>query len=226
MSKVLFKNPWFLFVLIPLVAVSLLSFFLVNKRFRYKRQKVASLVMGIIIAINASLLLAGMSVKKVEKNAKNEVLFLVDASASMKHKKEEVKQRIKDIMDSTPENVKFGLSIFGNDYRNLAKIGSDRDEILQRLYSDYELSDNTTNLEKAFQEGTKEFKSLANGKVLMMTDGLETDGSIYSVMSTYLGKGLKLDVLIINSNYSGKETAITGVREPNNLVKINEINNS
>lgn len=224
MSKVLFKNPWFLFALIPLVAVSLLSFFLVNKRFRYKRQKVASLVMGIIIAINASLLLAGMSVKKVEKNAKNEVLFLVDASASMKHKKEEVKQRIKDIMDSTPENVKFGLSIFGNDYRNLAKIGSDRDEILQRLDSDYELSDNTTNLEKAFQEGTKEFKSLANGKVLMMTDGLETDGSIYSVMSTYLGKGLKLDVSIINSNYSGEETAITGVREPNNLVKINEIN--
>ena len=77
MTKVIFKNPWLLFVIIPLIAISLLAFFLVNRRFRYKREKVATLVLGLIIAVNASFLLAGMTVKKVEKNTNNEVLFLV-----------------------------------------------------------------------------------------------------------------------------------------------------
>ncbi len=224
MTKVIFKNPWFLFVIIPLIAISLLAFFLVNRRFRYKREKVATLVLGLIIAVNASLLLAGMTVKKVEKNTNNEVLFLVDASASMKHKKEEVKQRIKNIMENTSSKVKFGLSVFGSDYRNLSKIASDRDGILNALDGDYGLNDNTTNIEKAFQESVKEFKNLTTSKVVMLTDGLETDGSMYSVMSSYLAKGMKLDVSIINTNYFGNETAITGVIEPSNLVKINEVN--
>ena len=77
-----FLNPWFLLLLVPAFGLTLLSYFRLNKRYRFTRNRVASIVLHLIIMVLSISVLAGMTFNYFKPNTENEVILLVDASYS------------------------------------------------------------------------------------------------------------------------------------------------
>ena len=58
-----FVNAWWLLLLIPAIGLTLLSYFRLNKRYRFTRNRIVSVTLHIIIIILAITLLSGMTLE-------------------------------------------------------------------------------------------------------------------------------------------------------------------
>ena len=90
-----FENPWLLLLWIPAAAIVLYSFFRVAKKFRCTRNRVISLVLGMVAATACAAMAAGLGFSYMEANDKNELILLVDASFSNRESKEKKDQFVK-----------------------------------------------------------------------------------------------------------------------------------
>ena len=75
-----FTNAWWLLLLIPAVALTLGSYFKLNKRYRFTRNRIVSIAMHMVIMFLSILLLAGMTVEYYTPDTETEVVLLVDTS--------------------------------------------------------------------------------------------------------------------------------------------------
>ena len=73
-----FTNAWWLLLLIPAVALTLGSYFKLNKRYRCTRNRIVSIVMHLVIMLLAILMLAGLTLDYYTPNTEKEVILLVE----------------------------------------------------------------------------------------------------------------------------------------------------
>ena len=81
--RVNFTNAWWLLLLIPAFALTLISYFKLNKRYRFTRNRIVSIVMHLVIMVLSIALLAGMTAEYYIPNTETEVLLLVDYSYTL-----------------------------------------------------------------------------------------------------------------------------------------------
>ena len=108
-----FERPWFLLLLIPAIALSLIPYFRSNKKYRRNRNRIVSIVLHITAIILSITVLAGIDFQYDIRNKENEVIILVDKSdsneASDTLKDDFVRQVIRDAYD----DFKIGVVTFG-----------------------------------------------------------------------------------------------------------------
>ena len=75
-----FSYPWLLLLLLPAIALTLIPYFRLSKKFRRTRNRLVSVVTHICAMVLCICVLSGIQFRYVKKNTENEILLLVDVS--------------------------------------------------------------------------------------------------------------------------------------------------
>ena len=121
--RVNFTNAWWLLLLIPAFALTLISYFKLNKRYRFTRNRIVSIVMHLIIMVLSITLLAGMTAEYYIPNTETEVILLVDYSYTLDDSEDAVDGFIKTVVDNCDSMYKLGIVKFGYDQVYAVEIG-------------------------------------------------------------------------------------------------------
>ena len=131
--SVKFTNAWWLLLLIPAFALTLISYFKLNKRYRFTRNRIVSIVMHLIVMVLSIALLSGMTFEYDKPNTDVEVILLVDSSYSLDDSDGDVDDFIKEVVDSCDSKYKLGVVKFGYDQVYSVELTND----MTKVYSGY-----------------------------------------------------------------------------------------
>ena len=197
-----FEYPWFLLLLIPAIALPLISYFKLNKRYRFTRNRIASLVLHLIVTVLSIAVLTGLSFSYFLPNTDNEVILLVDASYSnAEDSQKDTDDFIKEVVATTDSKFKLGIVTFGYDQVYASRLTTDT----SRTYANYVQapSPNTTatDISSALIYTADLFKKPNTARIVLITDALETDGDVANVIKSIASKGIHVDTVY----FSGEE---------------------
>ncbi len=216
-----FTSPWLLLLLIPLIGAALLMYFLSKKKYRRTRNRIISLVLHCVISVCCVFVLAGIYIRYDISNEYNEIIFVVDVSDSG----EQAEQSRDDFMQAALETgawydgYKIGIVTFGFDQRYAVPMTSDVDGIFD-AYLAAELPAETggTDIAAALTYTSKLFSENASGKIVLVTDGKETDERAEDVIQSVTARGILVDTAYIPSSYGFEDGAgdvqVLGVEYP------------
>ena len=132
-----FARPWLLLLLIPALALTLIPFFRLAKKFRRTRNRVISVVTHALAVTLCVLLVAGISFSYELPNKNNELLVLVDVSDSGSESAESRDDFVRTVIDACDKNYKVGVITFGYGTVYAAPLSSNtRDTYRQYLSAD------------------------------------------------------------------------------------------
>ena len=191
--KIVFENAWFLLILIPAVIFTLIPYFRSPKKYRRTRNRITSIVLHLIVMVLSVLVLAGMTIQFDVPNKENEVILLVDKSDSGSKSEQLKDDFVYDVIRSSGESFKIGVVTFGFDQVYAAELSEDSDQV----YSDYiraALPDRTaTDIAAALNYASTLFNNPEAGRIVLLSDGVETDGSAKGVIKDIaLNKKIKV----------------------------------
>ena len=218
-----FNYPWFLLLLIPAVILTLMPYLKISKRHRRTRNRVVSVVLHLTVMVLCILALCGMNFSYQVPNDENEILLLVDVSDS-----EEQAVRDRDafvelvLQDSQYDGYKVGVATFGYDQVYAVPFTYDVDSI----YDEYLLAaipDTTaTNIASALRYAKELFSNEQSAKIVLITDGKETDEEAALAIRNIAAEGIKIDVALVPSQYPGEDVQITSVDLPEYYTTLGE----
>lgn len=193
--KIIFSNPWLLLLLIPAIGLTLLTYFRMNKRYRFTRNHITSIVLHMVIMVLSIAVLAGMIFGYSIPNNDNEIILLVDASYSTSDSEDEVDEFIRDVIDSTDTMFELGIVTFGFDQVYASELSSNTSE----TYTNYikaELPDTSaTDIASALTYASTLFRNPESAKIVLITDAIETDGAATNVIKSISAQGIMVDTV-------------------------------
>lgn len=213
--KITFSHPWLLLLLIPAVALTLYTYFRVGKRYRRNRNRVISTVLHSLVMLLCIALLSGIMFSYEVPNTENELIILVDASYSNKEEQALKDNYVESLIDGCGAGFKVGVVKFGYNQVYAAPLSGD----LRGLYNKYATSDDpdldtsATNVASALRYAGGLFSRPQTGKIVLLSDGIETDESALSMVKSLAAQGIKVDAVHI-PNEERTEAQIVGVELP------------
>ena len=214
MNNFKFNNPWLLFLMIPLVALVIVGFFLMRKEKRYTKKNIISLSLHLVMAVLISFAFADPQYLAIDKET--QVYVLVDASASEKTSVERIDKAIKSVRDEvlkTP-NTMVGVIPFAKEATTLVDLGGNFNSI-NDVYNDSHFDYTATNLESALLYTADKFNNDAYKRIVLISDGNETDGEAINTIETLMEKGITVDAINLEADFP-VEISLTGINYTDN----------
>lgn len=234
-----FDNPLYLLVLIPGVILAFFPYFRIRKDKRKTRERIVSMILHLLILCLASLVLAGFSIEKgTQRN--DETMILIDVSDSNWHNSEEIANYINNVISEANEGNKVGVVVFGAGVPKIYKELQSKPKIdVNEIYKYYDSTEKDeegfvmtegTDLAKAIDFAARQFsnyynpnaeKPLQRCRLIIFSDGIETDGNATSAAGNVAALGATIDgVYFAPKDYSdSKEAQIENVEISNNNPK-------
>lgn len=214
MSNFKFNNPWLLFLIIPLAALIVVGFFLMKKEKRYLKKNIISLSLHIVIAVLISIAFADPRYLVIDKET--EVYVLVDASASEKTSTDRIDQVIEKVRDEALKipNTKVGVIPFAKEAMTLVEPGGSFHSI-NDIYNNVNFDYTATNLEEALLYTSDEFKPESYKRIVLVSDGKETDGTAINTLETLMEQGITVDAVNLLADFP-EEISLTGINYTDN----------
>ena len=215
MNNFKFGNPWLLFIFLPLVIALVIGFFLMKKEKRYTKKNITSFCLHIAVALLVSFAFADPQFLKIGRET--EVYILVDASASEKTSVD----RLNDAVNNTRSealkvpNTKVGIIAFANGAKTVADLGDSFDG-LETLYEDSSFDYSATDIEQALLYTAEKFSGDAFKRIVLISDGEETDGEAIDAMETLLEQGITIDAIDLQADFPA-EVSLTGIKYTDNV---------
>lgn len=195
-----FSNAWLLLLLIPVLFLALFPHFRVAKKYRRTRNRITSLVLHCVIVVLSVLVLSGITFEYDVPNDENEILLLVDASYSTETMGTQIDDFVKDVIDYSDSRYKVGVVTFGYDQVYAAPLSYDGDEVYSN-YSHAAFPDTTaTDIESALTYARTLLKYPETSKIVIVSDGAETDGRAISVIRNIAADGVHVDTKYFHGN--------------------------
>lgn len=218
-----FAIPWLLFLLIPALAITLIPYFRVNKKYRRTRSRVLSVILHTVAITCAVLVLAGMEFRFSIPNDKNELILLVDVSQTQDNSEAQRNDLVGNIIDeSYGKNVKIGVVTFGFDQTYAVPLTDDVGGVYD-AYLNAELPDTSaTDIASALTYAKGLFANPETGKIVLITDGKETDEEANSVIRSVAAQGTRVDVAYIADLSTGSDVQIVDVQMPEYHVNVGD----
>lgn len=212
-----FELPWLLLLLIPAFALTIVLYFLVNKRFRRTRNRIISIVFHSIVMVLCIFVLAGITFTYDVSNLENEIILLVDVSdteARSTARRDEFIQKV--IAESGYDGYKVGVVTFGFDQKYAVPLTYDTDSIYNSYLSAEKPDTSATNIASALRYITEKkiFKNPETAKIVLISDGKETDETALSAIGTIAKQGTIVDTVYISSQYDEDNVQVVGVEYP------------
>ena len=215
-----FTHPWLLLLLIPALFLSFFPYFRLNKRYRRTRNRITSLVLHTLVMVLAICLFVGTSFSYSIPNKDNELILLVDVSDTEEQSAEKRDEFVETVLDMARfDNYKVGVVTFGYDQVYAVPLTTD----VLGIYDKYKLADlpdqSATNLAAALTYAKDLFSNPSGGKILLISDGKETDEKALSVIRSVSAQGIKVDTALIGSTYAGSDVRVIEAKLPETHMK-------
>lgn len=221
--RIAFAYPWLLLLLIPAIALTLLPYFKLAKKYRRNRNRIASIVMHLTAMLLAILTLSGMTFEYKVPNEQNELLLLVDVSES-----EETAAGTRDklvetiINDAQFDGYQLGVVTFGYDQQYAVPLSTDVESAFNQYLSAPLPDTSATNVAAAFRYAKDLLQYPQTAKIVLISDGRETDEEALNVIRSVVAQGTVVDVAHIPAKYEDEEVQIVGVKLPEYHVSVDE----
>lgn len=210
-----FAHPFLLLLLTVFLAVDIIPYFTISKKYRKTRNRITSMVLYGVVALLATLILAGTTFKSSKSNPNNEVILLVDLSDTEEESKITRDNFVKTAIDECKyEDIKVGIVTFGFDQEYVVELTRDYDTVYSLYQNAPEPDKSATNIAGALEYTKNLFTNPDTSKIILITDGKETDENARGIIRNIVASGLKIDAVNIPSKYEGNETQINSVAFP------------
>lgn len=215
-----FSNPWLLLLIIPAIALVLLPHFRLSKKYRRNRNRITTIVLQLIVMVLAVTVLSGMTFHSEHNNTGNQVLLLVDMSDTEEQSAENRDSFVKAVLDAG-KNDKFNIGIvtFGFDQRYVAEFSTDADKVFEEYMRADKPDTSATDIAAALSYAKDLFTGNGTSKIVLITDGKETDEDALTVIKSVTAKNIVVDTVNIPSSFDGSDARITGITLPDYHVK-------
>ena len=217
--------PWVLLLFIPALALAFIPYFRLSPKYRRTRNRISSLVFFLVVTFLAINTLAGIVFNYKVPNKENEIILLVDVSDTQKQAAEQRDNFVETVLrEGRYDNYKVGVVTFGYGQKYAVPLTDDVSGIYDRYIDS--LSDppdtTATDIASAITYAKTLFNYPETGKIVLITDGKETDGKAASVARSVSAAGIRIDVANIPSEYEGMDVQITDVSLPNYHVNVGD----
>lgn len=216
-------SPWLFLLLIPALLATLIPYFLTDKRYRNTRNRIVSMVLHLVIMTLAISILTGVTFAYDVGNPDNELLLLVDVSDTEENeseKRDELVDRL--IGESAYDGFKVGVVTFGFDQVYAVPFTDDLDSVYDG-YKDADLPNTTaTDLAAALRYAGTLFEHPETAKIVVITDGKETDESAIDAIGSVASKNIRVDVVYLDAFFAEDAVQITDVQFPDYHVDVDD----
>lgn len=218
-----FTYPWLLLLLIPALALVFWPYFRLEKKFRKSCTRVVSLTLRCIVVTAVVFLLAGTSFSYSVPNPDNEIILLVDASDSEGGTVEQKNEFVRSAIENCDDSYKVGIVTFGYNQVYAVELGSDLDTMYQNYLQADTPDGGGTDISAALRYAGSLFTHPDSAKIILLSDGLETDDSAAEVIQSVVADGLAVDTVCFSADRTVSEVQIEGVTTPDYNVAIGEV---
>ncbi len=229
-----FVEPLYLLALIPALALTFYTYFRLSKKFRKTRNRIVSMTLHILITVMITCLLAGLTFKYNIKNEGNSVLFVVDVSDTTEEASKERDEFLEMVLnDCNNDGYKVGVVTFGYNQVYAAPISDDVSEVyngyLNALKPDTSATDLASALTYAKDIIVNGFEP-ATTKIVLITDGKETDGNALGIIRNIVSTGIKINTVYIDEQKNivdgqvieNSELQVVDIMLPERHIDVNE----
>lgn len=218
-----YNSPWWLLLLIPSFALALIPYFRLSKKYRKTRNRITSIVLHCIIMTLAISVMAGLFVHYEVPNSKNEIILLVDVSDTEEQAKDTRDDCVATILDYVANNnFKVGVVTFGLDQKYVVPL-TDKVEDVFSEYEGASLPDvSATDIASALSYTKTLFNFPETSKIILITDGKETDQKATDVIRAIEAQGTRVDTVFVPSTYTDADIQVVNLKLPDYHVKVNE----
>ena len=208
-----YTHPWWL-LLIPLAVIcTLVPYFRMNKKYRCTRNRITSIVLHLLAMVLGINLLAGITFSYEIPNEGNEVILLVDVTDSGETTRDQKDEFVLTVLGLCEEDCKVGIVKFGFDQKYVAEFSQDADAAYEKYLTSENPDVTATNLAEALKFASGLFTNPETGKIVVLSDGIETDSAAVSVIKGIAAEGIKVDTMCF-PNPVEEEVQITYVNIP------------
>lgn len=217
-----FLYPWCLLLFIPAIALSLWPYLRTPKRYRRTRNRITSLVLHLCIMTFSILALSGLTFSYDKNNTENELILLVDASFSNAASEDRKNEFVRTVIDESERSNKVGVVTFGFDQVYAVELTNDTDSAY-RAYLDAPRPDTSaSDIASALAYTRELFSNPSTAKIVLLSDGAETDGNAVSAIRTVAAMGIRVDTVYFPNTYTNNEMQISNVALPDSDIMVND----
>ncbi|MBP5193945.1 MAG: VWA domain-containing protein, partial [Clostridia bacterium] len=217
-----FAHPWLLLLFIPAIALALFYHLRLAKRYRRTRNRIISLVLYGIVAALSVTVLSGFTVSYDKSNSEKELLLVVDLSYGNADRKEDKDAFVEAVLGDVGSAFRTGVVTFGYDQVYAAELSYDSREVFENYLNADRPDGSATDIASALSYARSLFTTPETAKIVLVSDGMQTDGSALSVIKSLVADGTKVDTVYFPSGKAGDEVQITGVELPDFNVAIGD----
>ena len=219
-----FTNAWWLLLLIPAVALTLISYFKLNRRYRCTRNRIVSICLHLVIMVLAITLLAGITFEYYIPNTETEVLVLVDSSFTTEDTEDEIDEFVKTVIDNCDSMFKVGIVKFGYDQVYAVPLTNEPDKAFSKYLAAEDPDTTASDIASALKYAASIFTKPEGARIVLLSDGLETDAAALDVIKAIAAKGISVDTVYFTENENDKITNEVQIIDATHSVDKVEIN--
>ena len=217
-----FSYPWLLLLLIPAGLLTLIPYFRLNKRYRCTRNRIVSIVLHLIIMVLSISVLAGISFDYDVPNEENEVIILVDTSDSGEKSLSDKDDFIKSVIDNSDSMFKLGIVTFGYDQVYAAELTNKIDSVYASYITAPSPDNSATDIAAALTYAAGLFTNPEAGRIVLISDAVETDGKALNVIKTVAATGVKVDTVHFPDERLEDEVQLVEMVRPEEKIKVGQ----
>lgn len=215
-----FEYPWLLLLLVGAVILTFIPYFRVKKAYRNSRKRITSMILHFLVSVLAITVLAGMQMRYYIPNEENEIILLVDVSDTQECSQNERDQFVQSVInDSAKDGFNVGVVTFGFDQVYAVPLTNETENIFDTYLMAQKPDCTATNVADALKYTSTLFNHPKTGKIVLVTDGKQTDGDASNVMQDIVSKGITVDTVFVPSAYSGMDVQVTNIVMPEYYVQ-------
>ena len=201
--RITYDHPRLLLIFIPALLLTLIPYFRLNRRYRSTRNKIISMTVHTVAMLLAVNLLAGVALEYEIPNEENEVILLVDVSDSGRDSADVRDEFLRTVIDVCDEGCRLGIVKFGYGCSYSVALTSDRESVYGDYLSSEDPDGSATALADALRYAGSLFTSKECSKIVVVSDGLETDGDALLALNELISRGTVVDSLILPEDAGG-----------------------
>lgn len=215
--------PWLFLLLIPALGITLFLYFRMNKRYRRTRNRVISIILHMLVMTLCITVLTGLVFVYDVANDENEIILLVDVSDTEEESADARDDFVERVIDDCGlDGFKVGVVTFGFTQEYAVPLTYDTDEAYASYLAAPLPDTSATDVAAALRFTRTLFTNPQTSKIVLVTDGKETDENAANVISSIVAQGTKVDSVYISSDFSKDTVRVTGVEFPDYHIKVDE----
>ena len=150
----------------------------------------------ILVSVIVVNLLAGLEFSYEVPNEENEVILLVDVSDSGKESRDEKDDFIRSVIDVCGEGCKIGIVKFGYGCDYSVELTAETESVFEQYVASKDPNGSATALADALKYTASLFTNKETSKIVVISDGFETDGDALVSLHEIVSDGTIVDTAI------------------------------